>query len=142
MNVMPELTESERRFVREIVSGAEVYEAYTRTHTTQGSSPQSLGAKSQQLRKAPRIQIWVDYLRNASPEQVIEQTYLSNLAFGDSEEAMKASKAYLDSRFAGKEVAQIFWRTLEEIGAEIFFHCDDCGQEHRAPVRAKGATGG
>lgn len=140
MKTMPELTEEERRFVRERVAGTDVAEAYRRAHgaACEKLSPQALGGKAVQLDRLPRIRTWFEFLSAASPKEVIEQVYQTNLAYGNTDESMKAAKAYLDSQFAGAEVAELFLRTLEECGAEIVLHAED-GTVYRGKVRAKGS---
>lgn len=138
---MPELTEEERRFVRERVAGTDVAEAYRRAHGPDACnklSPQALGGKAVQLDRLPRIRTWFEFLAAATPKEVIEQVYQTNLAYGSTDESMKAARAYLDSQFAGAEVAELFLRTLEECGAEIVLHAQD-GTVYRGKVRTKGS---
>ena len=73
--------------------------------------------------KLRRIKKWMAYLDNATPEELVEDLYVKQIAFGDTKNAMNAANAFLESQFAGKEVAEIFIRTLNQIQAEIVVPC-------------------
>ena len=75
--------------------------------------------KARNLLKKKYIRRWLEYLRGAKPEEIIEQTYMDALAFGEPREAMHAADKFLQSQFAGKEVAEIFLETLKLAQAEI-----------------------
>lgn len=91
--------------------------------------------KADALFKRNNIQIWYQFLQKCTPEELIEMRYLESVAFGASKDALAASGAYLDSRFAGKEIADIFYRTLQEIHAEIVLPCGRSGDdEHKVTL--------
>ena len=126
MKVLPDLNDEERAYLRERTAGMSVYESFCRAHPrlVKEKSVQQLGGMSIQYeRNNPRIQVWIQYLSTASTEEIIENMYVRQLAFGTDAEAIRAAKAYLESQFAGAEVAEVFLKTLVRIGAEIVIQC-------------------
>jgi hypothetical protein len=65
------------------------------------------------------MQAWIEFMVKATPDQLIEYLYVDQVAFGNVKDTLKAADAYLESQFAGKEVADIFLYRLGQIGAEI-----------------------
>lgn len=107
--------------MREVASGAGTFEAWKLAFPNKSAevSPQAGGGHAQGLMNSRRIKIWLDYLSEAKPEQLIEDKYLESIAFGTPKDSMRAAENYLESQFAGKEVAEIFLKVLQEIQAEI-----------------------
>lgn len=136
MKIMPDITAEEKRFIREILSGCSEADAWERTMAEPGEAKgleyTAKRMKGKIVRKRKRIKEWIAYLKSATPEQLIEDVYLENVAFGNSQQSMQAAKAFLESQFAGKEVADIFLMTLRDIGAEIVVPCN--GHAERAKL--------
>lgn len=127
MKLLPKLTDQERDFVRDILSGMTEREAYTRSFCTE-EEEKKLKSETRRdrgiaLLSKPHIAQWVEYLRSTGSEQIIEDRYMDAVALGDTDDALKAAGKFLDSQFAGKEVADIFLHRLQQIQAEIVIHC-------------------
>jgi hypothetical protein len=115
-------------FVREILAGTPQYEAFKVAFPKVDADPNlsapKKGGISSGLMRDPQIVVWIEYLKTATPENLIEDVYLNNLAFGTVKESMNAAKQYLESQFAGKEVAEVFIKCLQAIHAEIIVPCE------------------
>lgn|SRR3990167_5575528 len=131
MKVTPEISYDEKCLVREVMLGSSPGEAWTASfgQKLKPADLEKLTAaqrkeRGKNIMKRKRVQAWTAYFENASAEEMIENTYLTNVAFGNSKEAMGAADAFLKSQFAGKEVAEIFIETLRNIQAEIVIPCN------------------
>ena len=128
MKSLPQLTDQERAFVREINSGLSDAEAWTRAfdpEETQGFTYEQRKTRGRALAKSRRMQAWIEFLCNATPDQLIEHLYIDQVAYGHPRDALKAADQFLESQFAGKEIAEIFLHTLKQIGAEIRIPCHE-----------------
>lgn len=126
LKVMPDLSAQERLFIQEIIAGSSYTDAWNRAYDPDEKlvmTEQQRKTKSRALLKKRRIRQWTEYLQSATTEELVEDLYTKEIAFGDGQRAMKAADAFLESQFAGKEVAEIFLRTLQQIGAKIVVPC-------------------
>lgn len=126
LRVMPDLTREEGSFVQELISGASYVEAWNRAHDPDEKlqlSESQRKSKARSMLKKRRIRSWVEYLEKATPDELIEDAYVRQIAFGAPKEQLSAANAYLQSQFAGKEVAEIFLQRLQQIHAEIVIPC-------------------
>lgn len=133
LKVMPDISPEERLFVQEMISGSAYADAWSRAFDPKGDAiDDESGAaldynqrktKGRSVLKRRRIKKWMAYLETATAEELVEDLYVKQIAFGDPGNAMKAANAFLESQFAGKEVAEIFIRTLQQIQAEIVVPC-------------------
>lgn len=127
IKTLPMLTPQEKSFLQQIMAGVSPQEAYTQIFDPKGDTDQYAGIKRKEkaraLLKTKRMKMWKAYLETASPNEMIEDTYLANIAYGDRKSSMDAAEAYLESQFAGKDVATVFLQWLQEIHAEIVIPC-------------------
>ena len=125
MNPLPEISPQEKIFIRNILAGCTEIESYAIAwpHAANNISAQELEKVAKGHAKKTHIKTWVRYLKDAKPEQMINDVYLAEIAFGKPSEQMRASEAYINSQFAGKEVAHIFLDTLRKIQAQILVPC-------------------
>ncbi len=133
VKVMPDISDAERLFVMEMISGSSYADAWQRAfdpkeEARDAETGKPLIHEQKKTRgraklKLRRIKKWMAYLDNATPEELVEDLYVKQIAFGDTKNAMNAANAFLESQFAGKEVAEIFIRTLNQIQAEIVVPC-------------------
>lgn len=125
MNTLPQLTDAEKVFVRNLVancSAGEAFECAYPKDTSKVDLPtrDALGKKHA---NKTHIKAWVKFLRDAKPEDLINNVYLSEIAFGKPNEQLKAAEAFIHSNYAGKEVAHLFLETLQQIQAHILVPC-------------------
>jgi hypothetical protein len=127
IKAMPFMKADEKAFLQQVMAGVSPQEAYTQIFDPKGATDQAAGVKRKEkaraLLKTKRMKMWREYLTVASPNQLIEDTYLAAIGFGDQKSAMGAAEAYLESQFAGKDVATVFLQWLQEIHAEIVVPC-------------------
>lgn len=133
VKVMPDLTDQERAYVHELIAGATYSEAWDRAFDPHGDAKdaetgklltaQQRKTRARALLKKRRIRQWVEYIERATPDELIENVYVQQIAFGAPKEQLTAANAFLESQFAGKEVAEIFIRTLQQIQAQIVVPC-------------------
>ena len=125
MNPLPEISPPEKVFIRNILSGCSESESYAIAwpHAANNISADELARVAKAHARKTHIKAWVKYLKDAKPEQMINDVYIAEIAFGKPAEQMRASEAYINSQFAGKEVAHIFLDTLRKIQAEIWVPC-------------------
>ncbi len=126
LKVMPIVSEAERAFVQEMLAKSSYSDAWTRAFDPQEKldlTDEQRKTKARALLKKRRIRQWMEYLEGATADELVEDLYVKEIAFGEGKVAMQAAGAFMDSRFAGKEVAEIFIRTLHEIQAEIVVPC-------------------
>lgn len=127
LKVMPIVSEQERAFVQEMLAKSSYSDAWTRAFDPEEKldlDTDSRKFKARALLKKKRIRVWMEYLEKATADELVEDLYVKEIAFGEGKVAMQAAGAFMDSRFAGKEVAEIFLRTLHEIQAEIVIPCN------------------
>lgn len=133
MKIMPDISPQERVFVKEWISGSSHADAWTRAFDPgEKATDKDTGApltyeqrktRARMQLKKRRIKKWIAYLKDSTTEQLVEDLYVEQIAFGKGPESMKAANAFLESQFAGKEVAEIFLETLKVIQAEIVVPC-------------------
>lgn len=133
LKIMPNISPEERLFIMEMISGSGYADAWQRAFDKEGTAVdpatgEKLTFQQRQTRgraklKLRRVKKWMAYLETATPEELVEDLYVQQIAFGETKNAMNAANAFLESQFAGKEVAEIFIRTLQQIHAEIVVPC-------------------
>ncbi len=127
LKVMPDISPEELLFIRERISGSGYADSYQRAFLTEEEAEKftepQLKTKGRVVLRRRRIKKWMAYLQQATPEQLVEDLYVKEIAFSKGGEAMKAADAYLKSQFAGKDVADIYLRTLNQIQAKIVVPC-------------------
>ena len=125
MRTLPEITPQEKVFVRNIVAGCSEGEAYECAFPRDASDLPEL-SKAEIGKKYARkthIKAWIKYLKDAKPDDMINDLYLAQIAFGGPKDQLNAAEAYAQSNYAGKEVAHIFLDTLQKIQAQILVPC-------------------
>ncbi len=129
LKVLPDISPQERLFIQERISGAGYADSYSRAFLTEAEreekkfSEPELKTRGRAKLRVRRIRQWMEYLAVATPEQIVEDMYVRTIAFGEGNAPMKAADAFMQSQFAGKEVAEIFIRTLQQIQAQIVVPC-------------------
>lgn len=126
IKAMPKISQQEKDFLREYMSGVTPQEAWTHIFDPEfklgrnEEGGRKRKEKGRALLKTRRMRMWLEYLKTASIDQVMQDLYVGEIAFGDTKSGLSAAEKYMQSQFAGKDVGQIFLHWLREAQAEIF----------------------
>lgn len=125
MKTLPEISVQEKVFVRNLVAGCSESEAYECAFPREAADLQGVAKDSRAAKYARKthIKAWVKYLKDAKPDQMINQVYMDQIAFGTPKDQLKACEDFLNSNFGGKEAAEIFLKTLQHVQAQILVPC-------------------
>lgn len=125
MKTLPEISMPEKVFVRNLVAGCTAGEAFECAFPKEAKDLNSTARVEigKRYERKTHIKQWVKYLKDAKPDELINQLYLDQIAFGVPKDQLSAADAFLNSQYAGKEVAHIFMDTLQKIQAQILVPC-------------------
>ena len=135
VKAMPKITQQEKDFLREYMAGVSIQEAWTHIFDpdlkmgTDEAAGKKRYTRARALLKRRSMQMWLKYLKTASVDQIMQDLYVGEIAFGGVESSLKAADKYMQSQFAGKDGAGIFLHWLREALAEVVIQCD--GREER-----------
>lgn len=129
IKAMPKMSAQEKDFLREYMSGVAPQEAWTHIYDPElkMGTDQEAGRKRKEkgraLLKTRRMRMWLEHLRTSSIDQIMQDLYVGEIAFGDTKSGLSAADKYMQSQFAGKDGAAIFLHWLREAQAEIVVPC-------------------
>jgi hypothetical protein len=125
LKTLPEISGPEKVFVRNLVANCTPGEAFECAWPKEAKdlSETARTEIGKRYERKTHIKQWVRYLRDAKPDELINQLYLDQIAFGTPKDQLSAADAFINSQYAGKEVAEIFMKTLQEIHAQVVVPC-------------------
>lgn len=132
MKIRPKVSEQERDFVQNLLSGMSASQCYIAALPEKSDSmtPSQISQAARDFKKKKNVDAFLKYMESATPEEIIRDLLIESIAFSDGSEAMRAAKQFLDSQVAGKDIAELYIRYMTEIGGEIVVPCQ--GRAERA----------
>lgn len=138
VKALPKISQKEKDFLREYMAGVSPQEAWTHIFDPELKLGKDEEAgrvrkeKGRTLLKRRSMKMWLEYLKTASIDQIMQDLYVGEIAFGATESGLKAADKYMQSQFAGKDTAAIFLHWLKEAGAEVVIQCN--GREEKVAL--------